>query len=117
MTPQNLFRGQFFAGDGNVQGPYVSQFMFQPTFLGVQPLTQMYRRFLSVGEVEGTTAPVPPSIKTLRAAFRRRLACSTIRVFRFLRMGRDGAAYTHVDALHQAYFVAVLVLAGIGCAS
>ncbi len=30
-------------------------------------------------------------------------------------MGRDLASYTHVDALHQAYFVAVLVLAGIGC--
>src|SRR5262249_28922201 len=38
VTPQNLFRGQFIPGDGNVQGPYVSQFMIQPTFLGVQPL-------------------------------------------------------------------------------
>ena len=26
------------------------------------------------------------------------------------RMGRDMSAYTHVDALHQAYFVAALVL-------
>lgn len=31
VTPQNLFRGQFVPGDGNVQGPYVSQFMVQPT--------------------------------------------------------------------------------------
>src|SRR5271167_20483 len=32
----------------------------------------------------------------------------------FVRMGRDLAAYTHVDVLYQAYFVAFLVLAGIG---
>ncbi|PYR86846.1 MAG: hypothetical protein DMG18_01510, partial [Acidobacteria bacterium] len=30
ITPQNLFRGQFFEGDGNVQGPYISQFLVQP---------------------------------------------------------------------------------------
>src|SRR5208283_4127867 len=29
VTPQNLFRGQFCPGDGNFQGPYVSQFMLQ----------------------------------------------------------------------------------------
>jgi hypothetical protein len=34
--------------------------------------------------------------------------------FRFLRMGRDLAAYTRVDVLYQAYFTAFLVLAGIG---
>src|SRR5271167_238350 len=32
----------------------------------------------------------------------------------FVRMGRDLAAYTHVDVLYQAYYVAFLVLAGIG---
>jgi membrane-associated phospholipid phosphatase len=32
---------------------------------------------------------------------------------RYLRNGRDLAAYTHVDVLYQAYFVAFLVLAGI----
>ena len=40
VTPQNLFRGQFVPGDGNVQGPYVSQFMLQPASLGAQPLSQ-----------------------------------------------------------------------------
>ena len=36
VTPQNLFRGQIVPGDGNVQGPYLSQFMIQPTMLGAQ---------------------------------------------------------------------------------
>jgi hypothetical protein len=34
-------------------------------------------------------------------------------VLRYLRAGRDLAAYTHVDVLFQAYFVAALVLGGI----
>ena len=34
-------------------------------------------------------------------------------VYRHMRMGRDIAAFGHVDALHQAYFVACLVLAEI----
>jgi hypothetical protein len=33
---------------------------------------------------------------------------------RYRRNGRDLAAFTHVDVLYQAYFVAFLVLAGIG---
>ena len=50
VTPRNLFRGQFVPGDGNVQGPYISQFMVQPTFFGVQPLSQQYQTFLPVGD-------------------------------------------------------------------
>src|SRR5262249_14567637 len=46
VTPQNLFRGQFVPGDGNVHGPYISQFMIQPTFYGAQPLDQKYQTFL-----------------------------------------------------------------------
>src|SRR5262249_55808480 len=38
-------------------------------------------------------------------------------MLRFVRNGRDLAAYTHVDVLYQAYFVALLVLAGLGAAS
>src|ERR1044072_1588225 len=49
VTRQNLFRGQFVPGDGNVQGPYISQFMIQPTFFGAQPLSQQYQTFLPEG--------------------------------------------------------------------
>ncbi len=114
VTPQNLFRGQFTPGDGNVQGPYLSQFLLQPTFMGVQPLTQQYQRFLSVGEggadyltnVNDYQAVQNGQVPSQQLAFDSQ--------FRFARMGRDMSAYTHVDALHQAYFVAALVLAGIG---
>ena len=114
VTPQNLFRGQFVAGDGNVQGPYLSQFMLQPTFFGCQPMTEQMRRFLpavsqggadymtSVSEYQNIQNGVPPT---------RHVGYDP--TFRFLRMGRDLAAYTRVDVLHQAYFVAFLMLSGL----
>ena len=114
VTPQNLFRGQFTPGDGNVQGPYLSQFLLQPTFLGAQPLTQQLQRFLSVSEGGAdymTTVDEYQAVQNGQVPVRP-LAFDSM--FRFLRMGRDMAAYTHVDALHQAYFVASLVLLGIG---
>src|SRR5262249_47331401 len=49
VNAQNLFRGQIFVGDGNVKGPYVSQFLIQPTFYGAQQLTQKFQTFLPVG--------------------------------------------------------------------
>ncbi len=108
VTPQNLFRGQVTGGDGNVHGPYLSQFMLQPTFLGAQPLSQQLQSFqpgqdflTDVEEYERVQNGFLPS------------ASLAFDGFRYARNGRALAAYTHVDALHQAYFVAVLVLLGI----
>ena len=108
VTPQNIFRGQVFVGDGNVKGPYVSQFLLQPTFFGAQPLDQKYQTFLpnqafltdvaSYQAVQNGGATGEPLVDPTR---------------RFIRNGRDFTAYTRVDALHQAYFVAFLILAGI----
>lgn len=108
VTPQNLFRGRVFANDGNVKGPYISQFMLQPTFFGAQELTQRYQTFLpdqafmtDVGSYQnvqnGGASGEPLKDPT----------------FRFIRNGRDLTAYTRVDALHQAYLVALLVLLGL----
>jgi len=108
ITAQNLFRGQVFVGDGNVQGPYVSQFLLQPTFFGNQPISQLHQTFLpnqafltdvaSYQAVQNGGASGEPLMDP---------------TLRFIRNGRDLTAYTRVDALHQAYFVASLVLAGI----
>jgi hypothetical protein len=114
ITPQTLFRGQIVPGDGNMQGPFISQFMLQPTFLGVQPLSQQYQRFLSVSHGGADFLTDPSEYQNVQNG---RAPSGVLRFdsqYRFVRMGRDLAAYTHVDALHQAYFVAVLVLAGIG---
>ncbi|MCA1579218.1 MAG: twin-arginine translocation signal domain-containing protein [Acidobacteria bacterium] len=108
VTAQNLFRAQVFAGDGNVKGPYISQFMLQPTSFGSQPLDQKHNTFapnqdfltdfssyqnVQNGGFSGTPIPDPTR--------------------RFIRNGRDLNAYTRVDVLYQGYFVAFLVLAAL----
>jgi hypothetical protein len=116
VTAQNLFRGQFVPGDGNVQGPHVSQFMIQPTFFGVQPLEQRYQTFLPVnggGSDYLTTASEYLLVQNGGDSGRPLAFDPTLR---YVRNGRDLAAYTHVDVLYQAYFVALLVLRGLGAA-
>ncbi len=114
VTPQNLFRGRFVPGDGNVQGPYVSQFRVQPTFFGTQPLSQQYQTFLPVG---GGGSDFMTSVSEYQLVQNggdsgRGLAFDP--TFRFVRNGRDLAAYTHVDVLYQGHFTAFLMMAEIG---
>jgi hypothetical protein len=110
VTPQNLFRGQSSKGDGNVQGPFVSQFMIQPTFYGAQPLSQQFQNFLPGQEFL-------TNVDEFKRVQNGQVPTGTLQfdsTFRFIRNGRGLAAFTHVDALHQAYFTAALVLLGIG---
>ncbi len=115
VTPQNLFRGQVFVGDGNVQGPYISQFLLKPTFFGAQPISQQYHTFLPAtpggGGSDFMTSPSEYQLVQNGGDSLRQLAFDS--TFRFIRNGRDLSAYTHVDVLYQAYFVAFLVLAGL----
>jgi len=112
VTPQNLFRGQIVSGDGNVLGPYLSQFMVQATFLGVQPLSQQYQTFLPGTSNDFLTSPADFIQVENGGASVGALAFDS--TFRFVRNGRDLAAFTHVDVLYQAYLTAFLVMAQIG---
>jgi hypothetical protein len=102
VTPALLFRGGFA---GETIGPYVSQFLLQPTMFGSLPITQQYvtnkaavdfmtvpAEFLEVQNGIGTGKSLTPG-----AAL-------------YLHDGRGLAAYTHDDVLYQAYFIAYLVL-------
>ena len=116
VTRQNLFRGQFVPGDGNVQGPYISQFMIQPTLFGAQPLDQKYQTFLPMG---GGGSDYMTSVSEYQLVQNGGDSLRTLALdptFRYVRNGRDLAAYTHVDVLYQGYFVTFLVLAGLGAA-
>jgi len=112
VTRQNLFRGQFVPGDGNVQGPYVSQFMIQPTFFGAQQLDQKYRTFLP-GQEFMTSAGAYQQVQNGGASEGPVIDDPT---YRHVRNGRDLAAYTRVDVLYQGYFTALLVLSELGAA-
>lgn len=112
VTPQNLFRGQFVEGDGNVQGPYVSQFMVQPTFYGSQFLDQKHKTFMP-GQEFMTSIATYQNIQNGGPDEGPILIDPTRR---YLRNGRDLAAYTQVDVLFQAYFTAFMIIAGLGAA-
>ena len=107
------FRGQFVPGDGNVQGPYISQFLLQPAFFGAQLLNQQYQTFLAAdaGGCDFMTSVIEFQLIQNGGNSGRKLAFDP--THRFIRAGRDLAAYTHVDVLYQAYLVATPVLAGI----
>lgn len=109
VTPQNLFRGQSFKGDGNVQGPFISQFMIQPTFYGAQPLGQQLQAFVP-GQNFMTDVDEFKRVQNGEVPRTDLVFDSTLR---FIHAGHSLSAFTHVDALHQAYFTAALVLLGI----
>jgi hypothetical protein len=102
VTPELLFRG---ALDGETIGPYLSQFLLQPANFGALPVTQKYAtnkahedfmldpvEFQQVQNGQPTGKALTPLAPT------------------YLHNGRGLAAYTHVDVLYQAYFIAYLVL-------
>ena len=113
VTTQNLFRGQVYPGDGNVMGPYVSQFMVQPTSLGVQPISQLLQTFLPVGDGGSDFMTDPSVYQSIQNGGNSTGVLAMDPTLRYIRNGRDFAAYTHVDVLYQAYFVAFLVMSQI----
>lgn len=110
VTPGNLFRGKLATGDGNASGPFISQFLVQPTLYGAQPLSQQFQNF--VPGIDFMTSPTEFQLVQNGGDSGRQLAFDS--TFRFLRDGRGLAAFTHVDVLYQTYFTAFLILAGIG---
>jgi hypothetical protein len=107
VTPNLLFRGPY---PGETVGPYMSQLHLIPTYFGTQPISQQMATYLAnVDYMNDATTfqQVQNGIDTgLRDQFDPQL--------RYLHNGRDLGAYTHLDVLFQAYFVAFLVLNTIG---
>ena len=106
VTPNLLFRGTF---PGETLGPYVSQFLLQPCFLGSQPIEQQQVTHLpniDYGTDFTTWLDIQNGVDT---GLRNQIDPQ----YRYRRSGRDLAALTHVDVLFQEYFVAFLVLGGI----
>ena len=107
VTPNLLFRGGY---PGETLGPYVSQFMITPTSFGAQPITQQLTTYLN--GIDYMTDAV--TFQQVQNGIDTGLTTQIDPVLRFLDNGRDMGAFTRVDVLFQAYFVAFLVLAAIG---
>lgn len=107
VTPDLLFRGGF---PGETLGPYQSQFFVTPTAFGAHPMTQQMASYAPGVDYMTSFA----DWLTVQNGNYTGLQNQIDPVLRYRRNGRDLAAFTHVDVLFQAYFVAFLVLAGIG---
>jgi len=115
VTAKTLFRGGLTQGakhyfEGQLSGPYLSQFCVQPTALGAQKINQMTTTYAAgidfmtdFSEWQNIQNGAIPSKQV-----------TTDPVARFLRDGRALSAYTHVDQLYQAYLVAYLSMTTMG---
>jgi hypothetical protein len=107
VTPNLLFRGGF---PGETLGPYMSQFMITPTSFGAQPISQQLTTY--VNGIDYMTDAI--TFQQVQNGIDTGLVVQIDPQLRFLDNGRDMGAFTRVDVLFQAYFVAFLVLAGMG---
>jgi hypothetical protein len=107
VTPDLLFRGPY---PGDTVGPYVSQFMVQPTYMGVQPMSQQMVTVLP--DIDYMTDPV--TYQQVQNGIDTGQTIQFDPQLRYLRDGRGLCAYTHVDVLFQAYFTALLVMGTMG---
>ncbi len=107
VTTGTLFRG-FTPGD--LVGPYISQFLLKTVTFGAEEIIQQTRTVLPgidymtqyadwLDIQNGCTPQQSNQFDPTR---------------RFIRNGRDLAAYVHVDVLFQAYFNACLILLEMG---
>jgi hypothetical protein len=88
--------------------------MIQPTFFGVQPLEQKHQTFLPANGGGSSYLTTVSEFLLVQNGGDSGRPLAFDPMLRYVRNGRDLAAYTHVDVLYQAYFVALLVLIGLG---
>lgn len=103
VTPDLLFRGTY---PGDTLGPYVSQFYLQPTFLGVQPITQQLVTFAP--EIDFMTDPI--TYEQVQNGIDSGVPLQFDPQYRYMHDGRGMNSFTHVDVLYQTFFTAYLVL-------
>ncbi len=103
VTTRTLFRG---LTPGDVVGPYISQFLWQPTPFGANYVEQRMRTKMPGSDhmtgYDEWLAVQQGFLPTQAEVF------DTVR--RYIRNGRDLSQWVHIDVLYQAYFHAMLIL-------
>lgn len=115
VTAKTLFRGGLTHGatdyfDGELAGPYLSQFCLQPTALGAQPISQMTTTYAAGVDFMTDFA----EWQNIQNGGKPAGKITNDPLARFMRDGRALGAYTHVDQLYQAYLVAFLTMGTLG---
>lgn len=106
VTPATLFRGD---NPGDLNGPYVSQFLLRDFIMGSVPISGR-QRTVAAGLDYGTTFP---SYLSIQNGVNPGPAVYDATP-RYIRNGRDLAEWVHNDALFQSAFFAALFLLGLG---
>jgi hypothetical protein len=106
-APETIFRAPYA---GAAVGPYVSQFLLQPFLFGAQPIEQRIRTFAS--DVDHLTSFADWLDRQNGAPFGGRQYDPTPR---YIRNGRDLAAWVDFDPPSQAGLNALLILLAMGC--
>jgi hypothetical protein len=107
VTPELLFRGAY---PGETVGPYVSQLLLPPTTFGALPVTNQFITY-----APGVNYMLDPvTFLQVQNGIDTGLSDQPDPTPRTLHDGRGLAAFTHVDVLYQAYFIAYLVMNTLG---
>ncbi|HUN93324.1 MAG TPA: vanadium-dependent haloperoxidase [Burkholderiaceae bacterium] len=117
VTPALLFRGGLSANGttwfaGETDGPYMSQFALQAASFGALPFDQKFRAYAS-GVDYLTDEESFLAVQNGHAPAQKNVVDPALR---YLNDGRSLAAYTHVDELYEAYFIAYLAMVAPGIA-
>jgi hypothetical protein len=116
VTAATLFRG---FTDGDLTGPYISQFLYQTLEFGAAEIVQRFQTLLplSRGGIDWMTdfpswLDCQNGVGDLAAAWSTPSAAPNRidPVRRYIRCGRDISQYVHVDVLFEAYLNACLYL-------
>src|SRR5712692_9975246 len=103
VVPQTLFRG---LTQGDVVGPYVSQFLLKTVDFGAVTVPQRFNTYVPGTDYMTDTAHWL-AVQNGSGPFDGNLIDPTPR---YIRNGRDLSAYVHIDVLYEAYFNACLWL-------
>jgi membrane-associated phospholipid phosphatase len=104
VTAETLFRGNTV---GDLNGPYISQFLWKDFLYGATPLSQLIRTAIP-GRDYMTTYGGWLSVQNGAAAAGNQFDSTP----RYIRSGRDLAEYVHRDFSYQAFLNAALILFG-----
>ena len=107
VTAQTLFRG-FTPGD--VTGPYVSQFLLKPLEYGAIYIDQKINTYLPLNAGGADFMTDAASWRAVQNGAGPFGSNRIDPVARYIRNGRDLAAYVHIDVLFEAYMNACLWL-------
>jgi hypothetical protein len=115
VTARTLFRGGLNEGgphyfEGELFGPYLSQFCLQPTSLGAQKISQMTTTYAAGSDFMTD----PGEWFSIQNGAKPVVQVSPDPIPRFMRNGRALAAYTNVDQLYQASLVGFLSMSTMG---